>query len=64
MLGENLDSSTSKAEKSKQDMKAKDIQLKKMEETIHGLELKRKEKDFRNKNLQEKVRYMKTSCHT
>lgn len=53
----NLNSSTCKAEKSKQDLKTKDIQIKKMEETIHGLDMKVKEKDLRNKNLQEKVTY-------
>lgn len=35
----------------------KDMQIKKMEETIHGLEYKMKERDIRNKNLQEKVSY-------
>lgn len=33
------------------------MQIKKMEETVQGLELKMKEKDFKNKNLQEKVTY-------
>ncbi|XP_020540493.1 kinesin-like protein KIN-14Q isoform X2 [Jatropha curcas] len=48
------------AEKSKQDLKTKDIQMKKMEETIHGLDLKIKEKDLRNKNLQEKVKELES----
>ncbi|KAJ9183076.1 hypothetical protein P3X46_006987 [Hevea brasiliensis] len=48
------------AEKSKQDLKSKDIQIKKMEETIHGLDLKMKEKDLRNKNLQEKVKELES----
>ncbi|KAF2314472.1 hypothetical protein GH714_026798 [Hevea brasiliensis] len=48
------------AEKTKQDLKSKDLQLKKMEETIHGLELKIKEKDLRNKNLQEKVKELES----
>ncbi|KGN53526.1 kinesin-like protein KIN-14Q isoform X1 [Cucumis sativus] len=43
-------------EKTKQDMKSKDLQIRKMEETIHGLDLKMKEKDQKNKNLQDKVK--------
>ena len=35
--------------------------MKKMEETIHGLELKVKEKDLKNKNLQDKVVHLKWS---
>lgn len=37
-------------------MKSKDLQIRKMEETIHGLDLKMKEKDQKNKNLQDKVK--------
>ncbi|KAG8657823.1 kinesin-like protein KIN-14Q [Manihot esculenta] len=48
------------ADKSKQDLKTKDIQIKKMEETIHGLDMKVKEKDLRNKNLQEKVKELES----
>eukprot|EP00257_Ricinus_communis_P023196 XP_015583116.1 kinesin-like protein KIN-14Q isoform X1 [Ricinus communis] len=48
------------AEKSKQDMKSKDIQIKKMEETINGLVLRIKEKDLRNKNLQEKLKELES----
>ena len=36
-------------------MKSKDLQIRKMEETMHGLDLKMKEKDQKNKNLQDKV---------
>lgn len=37
-------------------MKNKDFHMKKMEDTIHGLDIKLKEKDMKNKNLQDKVR--------
>ncbi|GLT64702.1 hypothetical protein SLA2020_371790 [Shorea laevis] len=43
-------------EKSKQDMRIKDMQIKMMQETIHGLDLKIKERDLKNKNLQDKVK--------
>ncbi|OMO65853.1 hypothetical protein CCACVL1_21367 [Corchorus capsularis] len=43
-------------EKSKQDMKIKDMQIRRMEETVHGLELKLKDKDLKNRNLQDKVK--------
>jgi hypothetical protein len=46
-----------KAEKSKQDLKSKDVQIKKLEDTINGLDLKTKEKDFKYKILQDKVVY-------
>ncbi len=39
----------------KQDVKSKDVHIKKMEETIHGLDLKIKERDLKTKNLQDKV---------
>lgn len=39
----------------KQDMKNKDFQIKKLEDTVHGLDIRIKEKDIRNKNLQDKV---------
>ncbi|XP_065861662.1 kinesin-like protein KIN-14Q isoform X2 [Euphorbia lathyris] len=48
------------AEKSKQDLKNKDIQIRKMEETINGLDFKVKEKEFRNKNLQEKIKELES----
>ncbi|KHN28807.1 Kinesin-4, partial [Glycine soja] len=41
-------------EKVKQEVRLKDLQIKKLEETIHGLESKMKERDSKNKNLQEK----------
>lgn len=44
-----------KVEKSKQELKNKDAQIKGLEKTINELDFKVKEKDFRNKNLQEKV---------
>ncbi|KMS98078.1 hypothetical protein BVRB_4g095910 [Beta vulgaris subsp. vulgaris] len=43
-------------EKTRQEAKLKDLQIKKMEETIHNLEIKVKEKDQKNKNLQEKLK--------
>lgn len=36
-------------------MKNKDVQMKKMEDTVHGLDIKLKEKDMKNKSLQDKV---------
>ncbi|KAM1346616.1 hypothetical protein ACFX13_036649 [Malus domestica] len=42
--------------KTKLDVKSKDVQIRKMEETVHGLELKIKERDLKNKNLQDKVK--------
>ncbi|KAL5184381.1 Kinesin-like protein KIN-14Q [Glycine soja] len=47
-------------EKVKQEVRLKDLQIKKLEETIHGLESKMKERDSKNKNLQEKVSYQST----
>ncbi|TYJ48049.1 hypothetical protein E1A91_A01G033900v1 [Gossypium mustelinum] len=46
--------------KQMQDMKIKDLQIRKMEETIHGLDLKMKDKDLKNKNLQEKVKELES----
>ncbi|KAH1051726.1 hypothetical protein GYH30_021557 [Glycine max] len=48
------------AEKVKQEVRLKDLQIKKMEETIHGLESKMKESDNKNKNLQEKVKELES----
>ncbi|TKY49332.1 Kinesin protein KIFC3 [Spatholobus suberectus] len=48
------------AEKVKQEVKLKDLQIKKLEETIHGLESKMKERDSKNKNLQEKVKELES----
>lgn len=39
-------------------MKSKDFQVKRLEDTIHGLDIRIKEKDIRNKNLQDKVFFM------
>ncbi|XP_039001539.1 kinesin-like protein KIN-14Q [Hibiscus syriacus] len=47
-------------EKSKQDMKIKDMQIRKMEDAVHGLDLKMKDKDLKNKNLQEKVKELES----
>lgn len=38
-------------------MKSKDLQIKKMEETIASLDTKLREKDLKNKSLQEKVSF-------
>ncbi|KAK7272670.1 hypothetical protein RJT34_29414 [Clitoria ternatea] len=48
------------AEKIKQEVKLKDLQIKKMEETIHGLESKIKERDSKNKTLQDKVKELES----
>lgn len=42
-------------EKTKQEAKSKDVQIKKLEDTIHVLDMKVKERDLKNKNLQDKV---------
>ncbi|CAB4277106.1 unnamed protein product [Prunus armeniaca] len=47
-------------EKTKLDVKSKDVQIRKMEETVHGLELKIKERDLKNKNLQDKVKELES----
>ncbi|KAF6156325.1 hypothetical protein GIB67_013769 [Kingdonia uniflora] len=46
--------------KAKQDMKSKDVFSKKMEETIHSLELKGKTNDLNYKNLQDKVKELES----
>ncbi|KAL3508900.1 hypothetical protein ACH5RR_028301 [Cinchona calisaya] len=43
-------------EKTKQEIKNKDIQIKKLEDTVQGLDIKIKEKDMKNKNLQDKAK--------
>lgn len=43
------------AEKYKHEMKNKDLQIKKMEDNFHGLDIKLKEKELKNKILQDKV---------
>ncbi|KAK2968705.1 hypothetical protein RJ640_005892, partial [Escallonia rubra] len=50
-------------EKAKLDTKSKDVQIKRMEDNINGLDMKMKEKDLKNKNLQEKVHCMASSSH-
>ncbi|MCD7473626.1 hypothetical protein HAX54_015684 [Datura stramonium] len=47
-------------EKGKQDMKNKDFQMKKMEDTIQGMDIKLKEKDMKSKNLQEKIKELES----
>ncbi|XP_071689031.1 kinesin-like protein KIN-14Q [Rutidosis leptorrhynchoides] len=47
-------------EKYKQEMKNKDLQIKKMEDHVHGLDTKLKEKEFKNKTLQEKVKELES----
>ncbi|XP_042485130.1 kinesin-like protein KIN-14Q [Macadamia integrifolia] len=47
-------------EKTKHDMKSKEISIKKLEETIHSLELKVKTRDLNNKNLQDKVKELES----
>lgn len=45
----------SQVEKTKQEIRNKELQIKSMEETICSLESKNKAKDQLNRNLQEKV---------
>ncbi|XP_062011918.1 kinesin-like protein KIN-14Q [Rosa rugosa] len=47
-------------EKTKLDIKSKDVQIRKMEETVHGLELKIRERDLKNKCLQDKVKELES----
>ncbi|KAL5716224.1 hypothetical protein ACHQM5_017945 [Ranunculus cassubicifolius] len=47
-------------EKAKQDIKNKDSHIKRMEDTIHGLESKAKARDLNNKSLQEKVKELES----
>ncbi|KAF7141639.1 hypothetical protein RHSIM_Rhsim06G0183600 [Rhododendron simsii] len=48
------------AEKTKLDGKSKDVQIKKMEDTISGLDVKLKEKDTKNKLLQDKIKELES----
>ncbi|KAJ9537886.1 hypothetical protein OSB04_030619 [Centaurea solstitialis] len=48
------------AERYKNEMKSKDLQIKKMEENFHGVDMKLKEKELKNKNLQEKVKELES----
>lgn len=47
-------------EKTKLDIKSKDVHIRKMEETVHGLELKIRERDLKNKCLQDKVKELES----
>ncbi|KDO44389.1 hypothetical protein CISIN_1g002276mg [Citrus sinensis] len=47
-------------EKTKQELKSRDVQSKRMEDTIHGLDLKLKDKDLKIKSLQDKVKELET----
>ncbi|GMH24874.1 hypothetical protein Nepgr_026717 [Nepenthes gracilis] len=47
-------------EKIKQEMKCRDMQIKKMEDHINNLEMKVKEKDLKNKNLQDKLKELES----
>ncbi|KAJ0980484.1 hypothetical protein J5N97_008739 [Dioscorea zingiberensis] len=49
-----------KVEKIKQENKNKDCQMKKMEETIHSLDMKNKVKEQINRNLQEKIKELES----
>nr|XP_043624723.1 kinesin-like protein KIN-14Q isoform X2 [Erigeron canadensis] len=48
------------AEKYKHEMKSKDLQIKKLEGNFHGLDMKLKEKELKNKNLQDKVKELES----
>ncbi|KAK9078136.1 hypothetical protein SSX86_002193 [Deinandra increscens subsp. villosa] len=48
------------AEKYKHEMKNKDLQIKKMEDNYHGLDTKLKEKELKNKILQDKVKELES----
>ncbi|KAE9590546.1 hypothetical protein Lal_00023473 [Lupinus albus] len=48
------------ADKTKQEVKVKDMRIKMMEEMIHGLESKMKERDNKNKSLQDKVKELES----
>ncbi|GFY97654.1 di-glucose binding protein with Kinesin motor domain-containing protein [Actinidia rufa] len=47
-------------EKTKLELKSKDVQIKKLEDTVHGLDWKMKEKDSKNKNLQDKIKELES----
>ncbi|KAL6554342.1 hypothetical protein OROMI_020015 [Orobanche minor] len=47
-------------EKLRQDLKSKDFQVKKLEDANYGLEVKMKEKDVKNRNLQDKIRELES----
>ncbi|XP_059661323.1 kinesin-like protein KIN-14Q [Cornus florida] len=47
-------------EKTKLDMRSKDVQIKKLEDTVHGLDVKMKEKELKNKNMQDKIKELES----
>ncbi|XP_073039673.1 kinesin-like protein KIN-14Q [Primulina eburnea] len=47
-------------DKLRQELKSKDLQVKKMEDINHGLEVKMKDKDMKNKILQEKIKELES----
>ncbi|KAF5728089.1 kinesin-related protein 2 [Tripterygium wilfordii] len=47
-------------EKAKQETKSKDLQIKRMEETIQGRDIKLKERDLKNMNLQDKIKELES----
>ncbi|CAA0808454.1 Di-glucose binding protein with Kinesin motor domain [Striga hermonthica] len=47
-------------EKLKQDLKSKDFQVKKLEDTTYGLEMKLKEKDVKTRSLQDKIKELES----
>ncbi|KAL6570548.1 hypothetical protein OROGR_000098 [Orobanche gracilis] len=47
-------------EKLRQDLKSKDFQVKKLEDANYGLEVKMKEKDAKNRNLQDKIKELES----
>ncbi|KZV44014.1 kinesin motor family protein [Dorcoceras hygrometricum] len=48
------------AEKFRQELKSKDLQVKKLEDINHGLEVRMKDKDMKNRNLQEKIKELES----
>ncbi|KAL8189157.1 hypothetical protein R6Q57_028723 [Mikania cordata] len=48
------------AERYRHEMKNKDLQMKKMEDNIHGLDMKLKERELKNKILQDKVKELES----
>ncbi|KAK4439065.1 Kinesin-like protein KIN-14Q [Sesamum alatum] len=47
-------------EKLRQDMKSKEFQVRKLEDTNYGLEVKIKERDVKNRNLQDKIKELES----
>ncbi|PIN12782.1 Kinesin (KAR3 subfamily) [Handroanthus impetiginosus] len=47
-------------EKQKQDLKSKEFQVKKLEDTNYGLEVKLKDRDVKNRNLQDKIKELES----